>query len=230
MSDSLNTQIRDYFTHVDEAQGTVDIALMTGPEPVQALQPVVPAPPRRGRWAVGLTAAAAIAALVTVPLLFIAFVDKPDVATTVPPTTTEAPVTTTAPEAAPETTQAPTTTTVPETTTTLPAFPPIKESLSHGGEAWAVYIAAEVQGDLAGDLVLGEAAQLLLNLGFRGGGGDLGCDQGARELLGLDPELFWHGVGMYFETEADAQAFVVAMEARGHSVLGWGLVYTYCMD
>jgi len=37
-------------------------------------------------------------------------------------------------------------------------------------------------------------------------------------------------VGAYFDTALDAARFVVALDARGHSVLGMGLVQTYCLD
>ncbi len=227
MSDSVKSQIRDYFAHVDKTQGAVDIdAVLAGhsaDRPAQPLQPMVPPPPPRRGWAVALIAAAVIAVAGLMPLLLITASDEPDVATSAP-VTTEPPVPTT--EVAESQTTPTPTTAAPPTTTSLPAFPPIKESLSHGSEAWAVYLAVGVSDDPA----LGEAALLLQDLGFRSGVGDLGCDWGAGELLGLDPTEFWDAVAMYFETEAHAEAFVEAMEARGHGVVGWGLVHTYCMD
>jgi hypothetical protein len=37
-------------------------------------------------------------------------------------------------------------------------------------------------------------------------------------------------VSALFESEADAEQFVDAFEARGHRVAGMGLVQTYCLD
>lgn len=122
MSDSLKSQIRDYFAHVDKTQGAVDIdTLLTGhsaDQPVQPLQPMVPPLLARWGWAVALIGAATIAVAVLVPLLLFTTGDEPDVATSVP-VTTEPPVptseaTTTTPEAA---------TTVPDIATTTTTAP-----------------------------------------------------------------------------------------------------------
>jgi hypothetical protein len=149
--------------------------------------------------------------------------------TTSAPTTTLTTTTTTATPTTtltPTTTAAPTTTTLPPTTApvVLPDFPALKERLSHGGEAWAVYFAVGEYEDPG----LAATTAVLADLGFPSGVGDLGCDLGAAELLGVDSSLA--GVALYFDTEADAAAFVDAYEARGYEALGWGLVNTYCLD
>jgi hypothetical protein len=146
--------------------------------------------------------------------------------TTVPTTTTIQSTTTTS---APTTTStiATTTTTVAATTTTLPEFPQTATSITHGGESWAVYLA--VAGDF-GAPELEEAKALADTYGLLDGEGDLGCDQGGAEALGLDPNDEWAVVSVYFDTEADARQFVDAFEARGHTVAGMGLVLTYCLD
>jgi hypothetical protein len=100
-------------------------------------------------------------------------------------------------------------------------------SLEHGGEAWAVYVAVASDFD-APEIAAG--AGLLEELGYFGGGGDLGCDQGAAEALGLDPSQSWTATAVYFETEEDAQAFVNAYESLGHQAVGYALVQTFCLD
>lgn len=75
------------------------------------------------------------------------------------------------------------------------------------------------------------AAQDLANTyGIEYGTGDLGCDQGGAEALGLDPNGEWAAVSVLFDSETDASQFVTAFEARGHTVEGMGLVQTYCLD
>jgi hypothetical protein len=58
----------------------------------------------------------------------------------------------------------------------------------------------------------------------------MGCDMGFGELLGLDLKGSFSVVGMYFETAADAKAFVEALGTMGHTVAERGLVYTICVD
>lgn len=120
-----------------------------------------------------------------------------------------------------------TTTTLASTTTSLPPFPSPKSQLEHGGEAWAVYLA--VAGDFA-DPSLDEAAATAQSYGFFAGATDINCDQGAAEAVGLAPGGSEAVVGVYFDSEVDANQFVLAIEARGHAVAGVGLVQTFCLD
>ncbi len=55
----------------------------------------------------------------------------------------------------------------------------------------------------------------------------LGCDQGAAERLGKDPDAVYHVVNLYFSSRARADAFVAAYAPR---VAGVARVTTLCMD
>jgi hypothetical protein len=134
--------------------------------------------------------------------------------TTTPPTTSTVIATTT-------------TSTLPTTSTTLPEFPPAKDALEHGGDAWAVYLAVA---DDFGDPSLDEASSLAETYGYFAGVTDINCDQGAGEAVGVASGGSEVVVGVYFDTELDANQFVLAYEARGNAVAGVGLVQTYCLD
>jgi hypothetical protein len=142
--------------------------------------------------------------------------------TTIATTTTQAPTTT-------STIVTTTTSTVASTTTTLPEFPQTLTTLTHGGDAWAVYLAVADNYEFTAP-ELGEAQDLAEMYGIEIGTGELACDHGGAEALGLDPDEEWAAVSALFESEADAQQFVDAFEARGHSVVGLGLVQTFCLD
>ena len=94
MNASLSTQIRDYYSYVDEKQGAVDITAVSerrvGEQPVRPIRPTTPLrrPRRHHRWIVVAAAAAAVLVLVGgVAWLFrVSGSDRP-VATT-PPTET----------------------------------------------------------------------------------------------------------------------------------------------
>lgn len=135
--------------------------------------------------------------------------------TTTPPTTSTTVMVTT------------TTSTIPTTSTTLPAFPPAKEPLEHGGDAWAVYLAVA---DDFGDPSLDEASSLADTYGYFAGVTDINCDQGAAEAVGVSSGGSEVVVGVYFDSELDANQFVLAYETRGHTVAGIGLVQTFCLD
>jgi hypothetical protein len=135
-------------------------------------------------------------------------------------TTTTAPATTT-------TIPTTTTSTTPTTSTTLPEFPQAKDPLEHGGDAWAVYLAVA---DDFGDSSLDEASSLADSYGYFAGVSDINCDQGAAAAVGVPSGGSEAVVGVYFDSELDANQFVLAYEARGHTVAGTGLVQTYCLD
>ena len=134
---------------------------------------------------------------------------------------------TTAPGPSATETPVPTTSTPP--TAPLAPLPPTQEEPVHGGSAWAVYLA--VATDIS-DPEIAAAISLLEDLGYVAGwgSGDLACDQGGAQAVGVDPSDNYAVVGAYFDTALDAARFVVALDARGHSVLGIGLVQTYCLD
>jgi len=63
-------------------------------------------------------------------------------------------------------------------------------------------------------------------LGYFVGNGELDCDQGAREGLGLG-EGAYYGASVYFTSIADAEAFVAAYDGE---VVGIAVVTTFCLD
>ena len=138
-----------------------------------------------------------------------------------PPTTpnTLATTTTQATTTLPPTT---TVTTVAPTTTALPPFPPGRETLEHGGDAWVVVLAGSADGN---DPALAEATQAAEDAGYVTGPTD--CDEGAEGALGMPEGTLT--VSVYLETEADAQAALVAFEARGISGVV-ATVQTFCLD
>ena len=142
--------------------------------------------------------------------------------TTTPPTTPGSTLATTSPE--PTTTlPSTTTTTQPSTTTSLPfPFPPGRESLEHGGDAWVVVLAGS---DDIDDQVLAEAMEAAEDAGYLTGPTD--CDFGAAEALG-QPEGNLT-VSVYLSSESDAEAALLAFEARGVTGVV-AQVQTFCLD
>lgn len=138
---------------------------------------------------------------------------EPDPVTTSVTTSTTEPVTT------------PSTTTSTTTTAALPAFPPGRENLTHGGDAWVVVLAASEDFE---DPALRQAEADAVAAGYQGGSTD--CDLGAAQALGLPGEdRHYYTVSVYLVDEADAQAALDAFRARGIDG-AVGLVQTYCMD
>ena len=141
---------------------------------------------------------------------------------TAPPTTPGSTLAT--PSTHATTTLPPTTTTAPlePTTTALPGFPPERESLEHGADTWAVVLAGS---DNVNDPALTEAIQAAEDAGYLTGPTD--CDEGAEAALGMPDGTLT--VSVYFENEADAQAALLAFEARGVTGVV-ALVQTFCLD
>jgi hypothetical protein len=95
----------------------------------------------------------------------------------------------------------------------------------HGGTYWAVYPWVGAPGSPEADDV---SAQLLAEFGIEAFPGDLSCDEGAAEALGTDAP---QGIGVYFETENEANAFADHAGLLGHEgdpVIAQ--VTTYCLD
>ena len=102
---------------------------------------------------------------------------------------------------------------------------PVPVDPVHGGTYWAVYPWVGAAGDREADDV---SAALLQESGIQAFPGDLSCDQGAAEALGKDAE---QGIGVYFETEDEANAFASQAGLLGHEadpVIAQ--VTTYCLD
>jgi hypothetical protein len=140
---------------------------------------------------------------------------------------------TTVPESS--TTSTPTTSTTPSTTATsstttqppLPGFPPQFTGVTQGGQTWALYLAVVPQDQYGGpEYQAAEAA--LAEAGYRNSGGSLACDHPAPEALGRDSSSVT--VGVYFESQAQAEQARTAFQARNHSVVGVVHVKTYCLD
>ena len=104
----------------------------------------------------------------------------------------------------------------------MPAFPPGRETLEHGGDAWALVLAGS---DNVNDAVLTEATQAAEDAGYITGPTD--CDLGAQEALGMPDGTLT--VSVYLETEADAQEALLAFEVRGVSGVV-AMVKTFCLD
>ena len=107
-------------------------------------------------------------------------------------------------------------------TATTPAVAPA--DLVHGGTYWAVYPWVGAAGSREADDV---SAQLLTEFGIEALPGDLSCDQGAAEALGKDAP---QGIGVYFQTEEDANAFARQAGLLDHTNPVIAHVTTYCLD
>jgi hypothetical protein len=94
----------------------------------------------------------------------------------------------------------------------------------HGGTYWAVYPWLGAPGDPEADDV---SAHLLSGFGIEAFPGDLACDQGAAEALGTDAE---QGIGVYFETDDEANAFALQAGLLDHTGRVIARVTTYCLD
>ena len=102
----------------------------------------------------------------------------------------------------------------------VPAVDPV-----HGGTYWAVYPWVGAADSPEADDV---SAQLLAEFGIEAFPGDLSCDEGAAAALGTNAP---QGIGVYFETRDDADAFALEVDAADdgqHAVIA--RVTTYCLD
>jgi hypothetical protein len=107
--------------------------------------------------------------------------------------------------------------------TTEPEVPTPVEPM-HGGVYWAVYPWIGAAGDREADDV---SAELFAQFGIEAFPGDLACDQGAAEALGTDAE---QGIGVYFETDDEANAFALQAGLLDHTRRVIARVTTYCLD
>ena len=95
----------------------------------------------------------------------------------------------------------------------------------HGGTYWAVYPWVGAAGSPDADNV---SAQLLEDFGIEAFPGDLSCDDGAAEALETDAP---QGIGVYFETKGEANAFAAQAGLLGHEADPFiARVTTYCLD
>ena len=114
-----------------------------------------------------------------------------------------------------------------------PSFPPAAAGVQQGDAVWAVYLAVVRVGedgqaeDPSGDMA--RAREQAATAGYERdvGGGQVECDQGAREALGLDPDRGYQTASIFFATRADAEQFVAAYEP---GVVGLAEIRAYCLD
>ena len=105
-----------------------------------------------------------------------------------------------------------------------PAGWPPEANAVQGGVYWAVYLELYRTGDPGGGQ---DALAALHELGYDGGIGGVGCDMGAAEALGLDPNGDYSGVSVFFDTADDAQRFVDLYQP---GVVGTARITAYCLD
>jgi hypothetical protein len=103
-----------------------------------------------------------------------------------------------------------------------PASPPSVAEPVHGGTAWGVYLAVMTSPD---DPAYVQSGTRLERLGYFPSEGDVSCDEGAAEALGLEPNVLVRSV--HFGSREDAEAFVALY---GDDILGIAQVTTYCLD
>lgn len=98
---------------------------------------------------------------------------------------------------------------------------PVTSALEHGGSYVGVYLAVGAPGSAA----LDRAIRQLADLGIEAYAGDIACDQGAAEQLGVSSDV--QAVALYFETRRDARTWASALDP---APLGIARVTTYCLD
>jgi hypothetical protein len=196
---------------------------------------------RRTRWTgrAALAAAVAAAAAVSVFVLTRPDADRVDIddsvvtQPTVPPTTAAPdPSTTETPSTSPSTTPSATPSSTAPAPPALPEFPP-EDPLEHGKPTWGLYLVVLPEGQASVDSPEFSAAQQAArDAGYSQAEGysGIGCDHGAAEGLGLDPNADLIAPAVYFASEAQADQARAAFEARGQSVAGIAHVTPYCLD
>lgn len=92
---------------------------------------------------------------------------------------------------------------------------------------WAVYLAL---GHSSAGPALDTALRQAASVGYTGVQGDVACDKGASEALGLDQYDYWTAVTLYFATEKDARGFVASYQAQVAKVAGVARVNVGCLD
>jgi hypothetical protein len=112
----------------------------------------------------------------------------------------------------------------PATTTPLPEA----AVLTQGGTVVAVYLQIVSEGEMSGNLNddFADVTAQAVDLGYFVGNGDLNCDQGAADALGLAPGNYY-GAAVYFDTMEEANAFAAAWDGE---VVGIVTVTTFCLD
>jgi hypothetical protein len=80
------------------------------------------------------------------------------------------------------------------------------------------------------DPALDQAQDEAATVGYGAVIGDLACDRGAIDALGLDPHDYWTGAVLYFKSEHDAEDFANSYLASGGTVIGTAKIGLGCLD
>ncbi len=96
-----------------------------------------------------------------------------------------------------------------------------------GDPVWAVYLALAHAGD---DPAIDAAVRKASGAGYTAVQGDLACDQGAVEALGLDQYDYWSAATVYFANRTDAADFVASYQSKVGKVAGSAQVNVGCLD
>ena len=178
-----------------------------------------------------LTACSSIATPQTAPAASTASATEPDVTTT--DTTADEPTgaATTPSEATssavPTTAPTPTASGGPAPTSGPTRWPRALGEPGQGDPVWAVYLALAHAG---GDPAIDAAVRKASGAGYTAVQGDLACDQGAIEALGLDQYDYWSAATVYFANREDAADFVASYQAEVGTVVGSAQVNVGCLD
>jgi hypothetical protein len=108
---------------------------------------------------------------------------------------------------------------------TEPATPPPSTPIEHGGTYWGLYLGVAAD---TGDLTLVEWVEQAEAAGYTTGPGELACDDGSAEGLGVPAD--WFGVAVYFATREDAEAAAGWFATNVGEPHGIARVTTYCLD
>ncbi|GEK22978.1 hypothetical protein [Cellulomonas xylanilytica] len=164
--------------------------------------------------AVGIVTANAV----TAPPALLPVAPEPSASVTSSPSPSLPP----SPSPSPSTVSPSPTATPPVVVETPPAALPQAADVTHGNEVWGTYVAVVDSFESPTALA---AKERITELGYQSSGGDIGCDQGAAETLGLPQDVMV--VASYFATEQDAALFA---QMYGPDALGIAKVTLYCLD
>lgn len=98
------------------------------------------------------------------------------------------------------------------------------EKFTHGGSAWAVYVAVDKAGS---DTLKKSENNLKYIKNIAIGTGELSCDHGAAKALGISDQDDLYAVAVYFKTEEAAKKFVTTLSQPPRGI---AKVETYCAD
>lgn len=122
------------------------------------------------------------------------------------------------------------TTRAPSRTATPPAeprWPKVLGEPQQGDAVWGVYLAVA---NSSSDPGIDAAVRGAASVGYQAVIGDIACDAGAQQALGLAQYDYWSGATLYFATEGDARAFAAAYTTQVAAPKGVAKVKVGCLD